>query len=38
MINITIDNMSAFYLTMAIIALGFSIVVAFGRTEKRHRK
>jgi len=37
MINITIDNMSAFYLTMAIVGLGFAILTAFGKTAKKKR-
>ena len=37
MINITIDNLSAFYLTMAVVGLGFAILIAFGKTEKKKR-
>lgn len=35
MITINIDNLTAFYLTMAIVGLGFAIMVTFGRTEEK---
>ncbi len=35
MISINIDNLNAFYLTMAIVGLGFAVLVVFGKTEKR---
>ena len=34
MVNINIDNTSAFYLTMAIVTLAFALVAVFGRTEE----
>jgi len=35
MINLNIDNMFIFYLTLAIVALAFAIVVVFGKTEEK---
>jgi len=38
MINININSLDAFYLTVAIIGLGFAIMVTFGKTEEPARK
>lgn len=38
MINITIDNLTGFYIVMAIVGLGFAILIAFGQTEEKSRK
>ena len=38
MITFNVDNLMLFYLTMAIVLLSFTLLVIFGKTEKRHRK
>lgn len=38
MININIDNLTAFYLIMAMVALGFAVLAAFGRTKEDKKR
>lgn len=38
MITFNVDNMHIAYLGISIIALGFAIVIAFGKTAKKRRK
>lgn len=35
MINTTIDNLTGFYIVMAMVGLGFAVLIAFGQTEEK---